>query len=87
MKSIVIASVALALAVSPALAQNTGGSAKDFAPGQQRGPAKDSAPGQKQKQPGQAKDFAPGQQMQQQDRTTGQGNRMAPKNRGGSRNK
>ena len=75
MKSLTIAAVALGLAISPAVAQNSGSSAKEFAPGQQTGPAKKYAPGQKQKQPGQAKKFAPGQRMLD-DRTTGQGGKM-----------
>ncbi|MGH6767777.1 MAG: hypothetical protein ACRECO_02020 [Xanthobacteraceae bacterium] len=86
MKSVMIASVVLGLAVSSAIAQNTGGSAKDFAPGQQQGPAKKYAPGQKQKQPGQAKEFAPGQ-MQRDDKTTGRGNKAPADGRGGSRGK
>jgi Rieske Fe-S protein len=63
MKTLMLLTVGLALAVGPALAQTTP-PAKKAAPGQMQkkpGDAKKFAPGQKQKKPGQAKNFAPGQ--------------------------
>ena len=66
MKTLTVASLALGLAVTPALAQKKP-AAKDAAPGQLQttpGTAKDFAPGQNQKKPGSAKKSAPGQQNQ-----------------------
>ena len=78
MRRFLLASSAILLMVSPALAQG----AKDSAPGQQRVPpekmapskeyrspgttgegAKDLAPGRRQTEPGGAKTYAPGQQQ------------------------
>jgi hypothetical protein len=69
MRLLTLSAVALALSLSPALAEpktgSKGGGAKEFAPGQLQkkpGQAKKYAPGQQQKKPGQAKKYAPGQQ-------------------------
>jgi hypothetical protein len=67
--------IASALALTPAVAQKSDNSAKEFAPGQQQGPAKKYAPGQRQTKPGEAKKFAPGQKQHQQDSTTGRSER------------
>ena len=60
MRLLILATAALALLLTPAMAA----SAKKFAPGQKQttpGSAKKFAPGQKQTTPGSAKNFAPGQ--------------------------
>lgn len=72
----VVSTDGLISAVESELDEDGNNSAREFAPGQQEGPARDAAPGQ---QDGDAKDFAPGQQKKAGEEPAGKGgNDTAP---------